>query len=1000
MTVTLKSIRSIAIGLCALCLVTLVGGTYWAMHATIDLDRFKPRIVHALQTAVPGLKVALGHLHVQRDPFRALVRLTVDETHLTHPMGQATIQALTIDLSLIALLDGRWVARDVAARGLHGVVRISNTMGQTKAHIPWVRGLRSLHVQESTLTLVDKDHDRSVDIAVQSLAAHYTSISKTIRLAGTGQATALGATTTVGLKATAKPFGPWDMDVRLRSSSYPKLLQNLLPQAPRAAPLLLIGAHVQYDHQLRVDANFSLESGLLDWPAYYPKPLALQRGEAHVTWQGDGAPLTVHSATLLLAGSKITGSGDIVPSAPSLSQGLVRIDHLDVPRLVALWPHTLSPGGRTWIRDHVRQARIHDGVLRLWPASHRCDRARPPCSRVDFTFALDDMVVDYRPPMPPLLNAAATGRLTEHGLALAVHRGTIHGLGVVPATVAIEDWSASPTMLSIAMPMGGDLSDLLTVLDSRPLQFISRYGVAPDTVRGRVRAKATLRLPLLQSLKTDDIIINGTATTQDAYVPAVYAGHPLAHAYLRVSLNNEGMTARGPALVGAQPIDLTWTEDFTGRSDAPSLYHIQAQTSIAALAALNIDLTSVASGPVVASLDLAMRGPVLRRGSFTADGAALTLTLTPFGIIKAPGVAATVSGTLRQHERILEMDNVVLDSAPTTLHAQMRVPLDAGRTVLSVSRFNFGRNRLAGQIRFGEQGPVEVAVHSGVLNAQPLLQGWGASSQADPPVSDVGQTLITATLDQVELVGGHPLKQVKASVESVGDRIKTLDLTAKLNASDFSISLLETGAGGQTLHIKSDDAGEMLRSLALVKSARGGVIDATMVRPPQGTALQGRGIIRNIRLLNTPTLARVLMLPSFSGLSDVAAGRGLLFRTVDIPFRLERGVVDIRKARATGPALGVTLEGQIQKSLTAMNLKGVIIPAYTLNTALSNIPLLGPMLTGGKGQGLIGLNYRVTGPAADPKIDVYASSGLALGPLRLLFSGAAAELTPAEKALE
>ena len=96
---------------------------------------------------------------------------------------------------------------------------------------------------------------------------------------------------------------------------------------------------------------------------------------------------------------------------------------------------------------------------------------------------------------------------------------------------------------------------------------------------------------------------------------------------------------------------------------------------------------------------------------------------------------------------------------------------------------------------------------------------------------------------------------------------------------------------------------------------------------------------------------------------------------------------DIHGAKAIGPSLGITLEGQVLQSLGKTDLRGVIIPSYTVNSALGKIPLLGPVLTGGKGQGIIGFNYRISGPANDPKVTVATSSGLALGPLQRLFKG-------------
>ncbi len=56
-----------------------------------------------------------------------------------------------------------------------------------------------------------------------------------------------------------------------------------------------------------------------------------------------------------------------------------------------------------------------------------------------------------------------------------------------------------------------------------------------------------------------------------------------------------------------------------------------------------------------------------------------------------------------------------------------------------------------------------------------------------------------------------------------------------------------------------------------------------------------------------------------------------------------------------------------------------------INTALSKIPLIGKVLTGGKHEGLWGVSYTVTGPVDKPSIGVNPLSAFTPGILRKLF---------------
>ena len=62
------------------------------------------------------------------------------------------------------------------------------------------------------------------------------------------------------------------------------------------------------------------------------------------------------------------------------------------------------------------------------------------------------------------------------------------------------------------------------------------------------------------------------------------------------------------------------------------------------------------------------------------------------------------------------------------------------------------------------------------------------------------------------------------------------------------------------------------------------------------------------------------------------------------------------------------------------------MPGFALNNLLSNVPLLGPLLTGGKDGGVFAIAYRLDGPLDDLKTDVNMMSAMTPGALRDLFT--------------
>jgi uncharacterized protein YhdP len=128
------------------------------------------------------------------------------------------------------------------------------------------------------------------------------------------------------------------------------------------------------------------------------------------------------------------------------------------------------------------------------------------------------------------------------------------------------------------------------------------------------------------------------------------------------------------------------------------------------------------------------------------------------------------------------------------------------------------------------------------------------------------------------------------------------------------------------------------------------------------------------------------------------SGSGLEFNQLIAPFTWEKGVLTLRNARTAGSSLGITASGRIDTNNDTVQISGVIVPAYVINSLIGNIPLLGPLITGGQGSGLFAINYAVEGPVAQPRVSTNPLSVVAPGFLRGIFGAGSADDDTLEKA--
>ncbi len=99
-------------------------------------------------------------------------------------------------------------------------------------------------------------------------------------------------------------------------------------------------------------------------------------------------------------------------------------------------------------------------------------------------------------------------------------------------------------------------------------------------------------------------------------------------------------------------------------------------------------------------------------------------------------------------------------------------------------------------------------------------------------------------------------------------------------------------------------------------------------------------------------------------------------------FERTPGKLAIRDGVIYNPSVGLTTQGAIDFEHNQIDVSGSFVPAYTVNTMLTKIPLVGVLLSGGDNDGVFGLSYRVHGLMSSPTLTVNPLSAIAPGILR------------------
>lgn len=355
---------------------------------------------------------------------------------------------------------------------------------------------------------------------------------------------------------------------------------------------------------------------------------------------------------------------------------------------------------------------------------------------------------------------------------------------------------------------------------------------------------------------------------------------------------------------------------------------------------------------------------------------------------------ATLSALLTPDGKLREINRfTVMAGNDLSLAGSVSLRSDGSVGHVTLDEASVGESMFSGNVSFRPDGGLDIDIVGDALDMVPLLAGdedagGGADTGEDvavrlPPLS------LRAQFDVVWIAEDATLERAVAHIIRDESGWRAMDVSALAEAAApvrFQYRPLDDGTGRHAFTLDSGAAGVVLRAVNALDTMRGGRLSVRGTVAADDT-VEGLAEITDFRLIEAPVLAKVLSVAALTGILEGLTGEGLAFSRAVAPFAMADGVLRLSDARAHGPSLGLTAEGVIGlRTPETVDLRGTIVPVYSVNSLFGNLPVIGDIITGGEeGGGLFAATYTVTGELAAPAVKVNPLSVLAPGFLRKLF---------------
>jgi hypothetical protein len=671
-----------------------------------------------------------------------------------------------------------------------------------------------------------------------------------------------------------------------------------------------------------------------------------------------------------------------------------RVRDLSADFLKKLWPPIIVPKSRKWVTDNVQIGRITEGAFNVdIPVNGLAEALRQkvlPNETIDFQFAMADVTSTYFKSLPPLLGATGHARLQGDSFELTIESGNVvlpsNGtIQVSNTTFKAEKLLTSAVPAVFALNLSASAPDLLELASLPDLNLLRNANFVPPNVGGQAEAAIDISMPLVKDLPRDQVQTAAKIKVTDASIQQVVPNVDLSEGSLLVAFDRNGISATGPVKINGFPSKISWQRP--AGPDSRATASVDTVLDDKSREKLGIKLGEYLHGPVKVQAVIDGVGEKNASIKVKADLAKAEMFINAISWQRPPTANTTASFTyLAGDEAGRKVENLVVKGQSLSLKGDVFLTADGGLKSAKFSQvwLSDENNFIMTMVPAGEGQAIDISGKS--FDARPFIKSIFAKDSGPSNRSAPRQNLtVNAAFDRVIANRGEVITGVTAIIGVRNSLIANADVEGKFLSERPLAIRVRPNATGRQLQITSADGGGALRASNLYSKVAGGSLEfsAFLANGGNSTIQNGRLVLRDFDVRNEAALADI----DSRGKSKKSGPRreGLSFTRLTLPFTTDAKFIRLGDSLLKGNELGASAEGLIRKADGAIDITGTIIPAYGINAAVGNIPLLGEIFTGGKGQGIFGLTFALSGSMANPKIQYNPISAIAPGIFRKIF---------------
>ncbi|HYS45561.1 MAG TPA: DUF3971 domain-containing protein, partial [Rhizomicrobium sp.] len=496
-------------------------------------------------------------------------------------------------------------------------------------------------------------------------------------------------------------------------------------------------------------------------PGVFSKPVGYQSLTVTADYLTAPRQFNITKLDVTAPGFALDGSGTVTLNdngAPGLAIK-ARIPAMPVRTLLRYWPIPVAPGARDWIDQNIFTGEMGPMEAQTNFVPGMLDQDILPEESLKLTFAMKDIEGNYVSGLTHASGVTGDAVLTGDSFKASFTSGRIGSLSASRGTALIPNLHQKGTAGQFGVHIDGAMPDVMTLIDMKPLNYPTKFGIDPRTTGGRASADLMFTVPMLADLPVDDVGVSVKVAVND-FAVTLGGKTRLTNGDVTFDIDNSHLHQVGQVNLADARLNVDWTEDFKTKDAVTTRLAVKGPMTEGARLALNIGLMRFFRGTVPVTADITGHRGSLVHADVTVDFTPALLSVPIVNLEKTPGQSASGHIAVNFAPGNVVQDEIIRINGPAlSLNGTADFNRNGELTVLNFPSVKMGAlNDLSFQLSRGSGGD-DYLVRGHSLDGSKIGR-TGSNEQpggaAGPPPSDTpeGRFHVDARLDRLAMRAG------------------------------------------------------------------------------------------------------------------------------------------------------------------------------------------------------------------------------------------------------